>query len=756
MANPETSHTIRGMSNAPWWIGPESWQDEVHPSSAPPWAFVREFDLAAVELASRLDITAAASYVLWINGVLVGSGPARSFPARMAVDRHLPATLLRVGRNRLAIALIPSTGVAGYGIPGRMGLWVEAQFGDLALISDAQWRGTAMEWTGHCGLLASLPTAAQEHHRHGHPDDRWMMDAPVENWPFARLLGGAGTPPWLTLEPRPVPLLTETASDPPVVWRGSAPAEVADPALNLARRFTTGPCSGAAVPAEAGAEITAAPGTVTVFDLGRTRTIRPGLSVLAAEPGCRLEVFYDITLGERPTASLGFGSRTEGFVDSFTTAGAGDWQGLAWRGCRYVTVRVVGGGCRFRLTPRLVAYPFPDQAGFTCADPLWQRIWDLSATTLRSSVLDVPVDTCWREMSCWTLDACIQGKAAFLTFGDARPWRRALELAGQGIDPEGLPRAIVPSGDSFMILPDQALGWVRSCAEYLQFTGDASLAAEVAAGMHRLLGRCLRDLTADDLYIPPDCCWHWVDWAPVEHRAYALPINALLLVAARAATTVATQAGHRELTTIAARLSATLPPALARFRDPAGGGLLAHLPGPADARTNGFAARTNPARFGMHGNALALAGGMDDPMVVAACRRFALASDGLDREFGIGWSDWLLQPLADHGHASDALEGLRRRCQPGLDAGLVTWGEGWGTHIHNSAHGWAAGANSLIVGALCGLSPATPGWAAVRFTPCPGMPDWSYRLQTPHGELRAGMTSGIARLELPAGSVRLG
>ena len=56
----------------------------------------------------------------------------------------------------------------------------------------------------------------------------------------------------------------------------------------------------------------------------------------------------------------------------------------------------------------------------------------------------------------------------------------------------------------------------------------------------------------------------------------------------------------------------------------------------------------------------------------AALKMLEIDSDGLDGRFGIGWSDWLLQPLADHGHAADALEGLRRRCQPGIDAGLVT------------------------------------------------------------------------------------
>jgi len=741
------------MSDAPWWIGPISWQDEAHPASSPPWAFVREFDLATLPTDAHIDMTAAAGYVLWINGVLVGSGPARSFPGRMAVDRLRPIALLRPGRNRLAIALIPSTGVAGYGVPTRMGLWVEAHVGDLVIVSDASWRGKAMEWTGHCGLLASLPTAAQEHHRHGGSDDRWMADAAVEGWHAARLLGGAGTPPWLTMEPRPVPLLTETPVVPRVVWRGSAPAEVADPAMNLARRFNDGACTGSAV-AEPGAEIDAAPGTVTTFDLGHTRAIRPGLSVAVPDPGCRLEVFYDIAMGERPTASMGFGSRTEGFADSFTPSGTGEWQGLAWRGCRYVTVRVVGGNCRYRLMPRVIAYPFPDDAGFTCADPAWQRIWDLGVATLRSSVLDVPVDTCWREMSCWTFDACVQGKAAFLTFGDARPWRRALDLIGQGIDPQGLPRAIVPAGDSFMILPDQALGWVRSCGEYVWLTGDVGILDAVLPGVHRLLARCLRDLTADDLYIPPDCCWHWVDWAPVEHRAYALPLNALLLVAARAAHGLADRSGHGKLAAVADGLISRLKPALARFRDPAGGGLLAHLPGPPGTRTNGFGARKSAARHGIHGNALALTTDVADPMVLAACRRFVGDANSLDGDFGIGWSDWLLQPLADHGHAADAVAGLMLRCRPGLDAGLVTWGENWKPRIHNSAHGWAAAGNSLIVGALCGLSPVAPGWAAVHFSPCPGMPDWSYRLRTPHGELRASMTDGVAELHLPGGCVR--
>lgn len=739
------------MDNAPWWIGPESWQDEVHPSAAPPWAFVREVELAAAPAAAWLAISAAAGYVLWVNGELVGSGPARSFPDRPQLDRHDLAVRLRAGRNRLAVALIPSTGVLGYGVPTRLGLWVEADLGGQRVVSDRSWRGKAMEWVGRCGLVASLPTAAQEHHRGGGADARWLDDGAIDGWPLARLLGGAGTPPWRRLEPRSVPLLDETPAVVPLVWRGSAPAAVEDPALNLARRFNQQPCTGAAVADAGAAEVEAEPGTVVVFDLGRTCTVRPGLEVAWAEPGCRLELFYDIGLGERPIASLGFSSRSEGFCDSFTPAGAGRWQGLAWRGCRFVSVRAVGGRCRFRPDLRRVAYPFPDAAGFSCADPVLQRIWDLGAASLRSSVLDVPVDTCWREAVCWTLDACVQGKAAFFTFGDARPWRRALVLAAHGIDAEGLPHAVVPSADSFMVLPDQALGWVRGCGEYCAATGDAALAVEVAPAVVRLLARCAADSTGDGLYVPPDCCWHWVDWAPVERRAYALPLNAMLLHAARAAQALAARAGDAALAELAGRLDRTLTAALERFRDPAGGGLLAHLPGPPEARSNGFAAGTETALHGIHGNALALAAGIGGPAVLAACRRFAADPAGLDGRFGIGWSDWLLQPLADHGHGAEAVAGLRARAQPCLDAGLPTWGEDWKPSRFNSAHGWGAAANSLLVGALCGLAPAAPGWAAVRFQPCPGMPDWSYRLRLPQGELRAAMTAGVPSLELPPG-----
>lgn len=738
---------------SPWWIGSAPWQDEAHPTGAPPWAFVRDVDLATVPKDVQVEITAAAAYVLWINGTLVGSGPARSFPDRPQLDRHGVTALLHPGRNRLAVALVLGTGVIGYSVLSRPGLWIDARFGDQRIVSDASWRCRPMDWIGRHGLVASLPTPAQEHHRARHPDARWLTDGAVDGWESARLLGGAGTPPWRRMEARAVPLLAEAPDQPPLVWRGRSSPEAADPAANLARLFNQQPCTGAAVPPAQGA-IDAEPGTVAVFDLGRTQTIRSGLRVEQAAPGCRLELFYDIGLGERPLASMGFGSRSEGFCDSFTPSGAGAWQGLAWRGCRFVAVRVVGGSCRFAIDLRRVSYPFPDDAAFACADPVLQRIWDLGAASLRSSMQDVPVDTCWREAQCWTLDACIQGKASYVTFGDPRPWRAALALAGQGIDADGLPRAVVPASDSFMILPDQALGWARGCGEYLDCTADRSLAAEVAPALRRLLARCAGDCTADGLYIPPDCCWHWVDWAPVERRAYALPVNAMLLLAAQTAVRLAAAIDDAPLAAVARGLVAGLTPALARFRDPAGGGLLAHLPGPAGVRSNGFGAGREMARHGIHGNALALAAGLDDPAVVAACRRFAGDADGLDGRFGIGWSDWVLQPLADRGHAAEAIAGLRRRCQPGLDAGLPTWGESWGTAVFNSAHGWGAAANSLLVGALCGLAPASPGWATVRFAPCPGMPDWTYRLRTPLGDLRAAMRGGVPELVLPAGCAR--
>ncbi|MBN2584685.1 MAG: alpha-L-rhamnosidase N-terminal domain-containing protein [Planctomycetes bacterium] len=110
--------------------------------------FRREFKLAAVPSQAILSIAASDQYRLYVNGRLVGDGPARSEIPTAYVDRYdQAATKFRKGVNCIAV-LAHNTMMPQHGqslVPG--GLWVDVACCDKAgrrttVRSDTSWRVT--------------------------------------------------------------------------------------------------------------------------------------------------------------------------------------------------------------------------------------------------------------------------------------------------------------------------------------------------------------------------------------------------------------------------------------------------------------------------------------------------------------------------------------------------------------------------------------------------------------------------------------
>ena len=65
--------------------------------------FRRDLVLEKPPTKARFVLTADSRYKLWINGIYVGRGPARSWPDTMALDDLDIAPYLRAGPNHLAL-----------------------------------------------------------------------------------------------------------------------------------------------------------------------------------------------------------------------------------------------------------------------------------------------------------------------------------------------------------------------------------------------------------------------------------------------------------------------------------------------------------------------------------------------------------------------------------------------------------------------------------------------------------------------------
>ena len=750
---------IDGDESTACWISLGSWQRDADPIQPTPIAFQFDFSLTDGWTTGWLEATASHPYVLWINGRLALRGPTRAFPADRFVDKLSLDGWLRPGWNTLSVVLVPPTGVLGYSYPTRSGFLCRGRVEGspaLDLASGSAWRSCEATWITSHRLLLSLAAGAQEH---------WDLSLMPENWPAcdaqtwktARILGGVGTPPWTNLRPNPISPLELKSVQPPLVWWGSDDRRAGNPSENLALSFPSDTMVASTKPPPTDEVLSNASENIFVWDLGKTRFFQPGVEILEAGTDTQIEWYYDIKLAESPTVMLGFETPKEGFSDSVKVNSAPkQWRSMQPRGGRFVTMRVAGtAACRFRPDIALLEYPFPHRAKFQ-SDHRWlEDVWTLAAESLRSCCTDAIVDTCARENNLWTFDACVAGKAIFHTFGDTALWRHSLVLIGNGIGPDGSPSAVVPAEPSFMCLFDQAFQWLISCEEYLLLTADHGLLRDISQSALRFLSLCERHLTTEHLFVPPPHSWHWVDWAPLDRRAYSLPINAALARASRAARSIGEAIQLPALVEVTHRISQRLEPALDCFWDEERCLYRDRVePMVPTGAVNDFLS-TPPDEalaYSLHGNLqmASLLPSEDSRRgdILTNIHPWLAEPTSPQAILGPGWIQQLLRPLVAAGHIHACLDFLREKYGPQLATGSPTLAEGFGAQLHNSAHAWGASVNSLIIENLIGLTSSRPKHFDITER-IEG--DFCYERETGEGILGLKRVDSQLSMELPEG-----
>lgn len=739
------------------WITLDDWRFVACPEYAPFVAVRRDISVPGTGK-TRIFITASAGYTLWVNGLLVGSGPARSWPGRWLADCHEISSFVRKGLSRIAVLIHPPTGGRAYrqSFPVGLAAWVTAGR-RLVSATDDSWLTCKADWISHFGLISALPTGWQEHHSRL---DKWMVEKPGSGWKPATVLGPAGeTPPWGKVSVSDLPSRVETDLKTPFVWFGKISYK-SSPESNLALVLNRAAARSEAELPQAGRPVWLECGGVNslTVDTGRTRSMRPGCRILKVEGEVRLDCFIDISLNGRPTAGTGFGIPREGSADSLSAERPVVWWRTQPRGGRFVTWCASGRG-RVLINPlcRAVEYPYPDDARFKCEDSFLMRLWELAGETVRASTTDVLVDTCFREDALWTFDACATGLGAYFRFGDTKMTDRCLRMIAGGVKEDGSVPAIVPSegeGMSCMLL-DQTLSWVHSCMHWHELTGDDEFAGSVLPAVLRVMGLVKRSLN-DGFLVPPSWTWHWVDWAAIDKRPYSAAINLLALRAARAAARLGLHAGDQDAVLEMNELAGVLERSCRKFMDKGTGAWKAHCKPAGRVPDPGWIhnmPHDSSVPVSLHVNGLALGLGLGGG-AARTCAGLLSALPGPANSFGPGWTADLLTPCCPVMDTRLVLEYLKAtygRCF--VDTGAPAFGERFEETAFNTAHGWGSSVMALIVEGLLGLRPAGPGWSRIRFEPvwpCGG--DVEYILKTARGTVGVRRRSGVWHVRAPEGT----
>ena len=228
-----------------------------------------------------------------------------------------------------------------------------------------------------------------------------------------------------------------------------------------------------------------------LFDLGREKTGFIGMTVQCSAP-VTIYALFDEILQEDPANPVNYvRMMTTAVVKWHLPAGTHTLLSYEPYSLRYLQLCCVGGGCLVENV-HLRNYCFKPIESRTFADPALQKIYDAAIETFRQNVVDIYMDCPSRERAGWLCDSFFTARVERVLTGASAVERNFLENFLLPAQFENLPAGMLPmcypadfrDGN---FIPNWAMWYVLELEEYLARTGDQALIDLAKDRMYALL-----------------------------------------------------------------------------------------------------------------------------------------------------------------------------------------------------------------------------------------------------------------------------
>lgn len=277
-----------------------------------------------------------------------------------------------------------------------------------------------------------------------------------------------------------------------------------------------------------------------LYDLGREETGYPVLSVRAEKAG-KLRLSWGEHIDDGTVRSLIDGRDFS--VGLMLPAGETEFTSYFLRlGARYLQVETEENVAVKLCGLRRAFYPLSGEKKVKLPTPLKQNIYDTCVRTLKLCMHDHYEDCPWREQAMYALDSRNQMLCGYFAFGEYDFARASLELMCNDPGADGYMTICFPTKFALKI-PSFSLHWFTQMKEYLQYSGDASLARMYYGKLQSLLDLFL-SRTENGLipnFYGDKTFWNFYEWSDglsgnifrEEEKRFDLPLNCLLSLAMR-------------------------------------------------------------------------------------------------------------------------------------------------------------------------------------------------------------------------------
>lgn len=174
-----------------------------------------------------------------------------------------------------------------------------------------------------------------------------------------------------------------------------------------------------------------------------------------------------------------------------------------------------------RMTLRPTDYPV-SVLPFRMADPLRQRIYDVSVRTLRLCMHEHYEDCPWREQALYTMDSRNQMLCGYDAFGEFAFARANLSLIAKGTREDGLLELTFPAVNTPAI-PFFSLVYLMQTEEYLSHSGDRSILTEAMPVIDGIVKAFCGRIEENGLIANlPAPYWNFYEWSEHNHNGHEL------------------------------------------------------------------------------------------------------------------------------------------------------------------------------------------------------------------------------------------
>ncbi len=713
--------TIKWQANWIWYKGEQSPRNF--------YLYVRkEVEISAPVERAEFNCTADSRYQLFINGKLIGRGPARSDPRWQSYDKYEVSPYLHPGKNVIAVLIHHyGVGTSSY-IPGRGAFLFQGEIictnGDtLSILSDDTWKvQTSTAWHRDVPRISSSLGFQEIYDARLAPENWTEEDFDDSEWIFAMVIGRPPMAPWTSLVSRDIPMLLEKSVFPQAIlgigecqstedrWREVSSIaelmaeEVREP-LDTAQmeniEAVLSDDDQYALINSSGKDV------YLVLDFGREVVGYPYLRV-EGPAGIIIDLGYSEVLGD---GEVHPNRKKVKCVDRYTTRdGLQTWETFSKRGFRYMQVDIHNEFSEplkiYSIGLNFSTYPVEYRGAFNSSDELLNQIWSVGRYTLQLCMQDTYEDCPFREQALWMGDARVEALVNYYTFGDTKLIARSLRLIGQSQLPEGITRGAYPMRGSNKIA-DYCLLWIISLWDYYQYSGDRDLVEELYPRIKNALAFFQSHLDQYNLLsdVPG---WTFIDWADLDERGEITTLNCFYYKALLDASQMAQLLGEEDEVVQYQRLATEVKAAINSrlWWDEAGVYV--------DCRVGDVLSKT----VSQHANSLAIIydiAGVDRQERIYSYL-FAKHKSVVQPQTPY-FMFYVLRSLFHTGRYQKAIETIRWRWGDMLKKGATTFWEVFGTWTGSRCHGWSAGPTMLLPAEILGIQPVAPGFKVFRIKP---------------------------------------